>query len=220
MDWKDWINTVQQGDCLELMKEIADKSVVILTDPVWPNARADIPGKEDPYGLFARAAKLMNRIAHRIIIHLGTDSDPRIMAPLELPFIRQVTLRYAQPHYKGRILYGNDVAYVYGSLPTSIPGRRVLPGEYCHTNNREWKADHPCPRRLSHTMFLVDNYTDPDDIVVDPFAGSGTTLVACKKRGRQFIGLELVEEYVKMARQRLGLELSDQRLAQGMLGLS
>lgn len=49
----------------------------------------------------------------------------------------------------------------------------------------------------------IQSSCPPGGIVIDPFAGSGTTLVAAKKLGRQFVGCDLNPEYVKVARKRL-----------------
>lgn len=195
------INTVICGDCLKIMEEFQDKSVTIITDPVWPNTTADIPGKDDPYGLFASSSREFGRIAKRLIVHLGTDSDPRILAPIPqtLPFIRTVDLSYARPHYKGRILYGNDIAYIFGEVPISAPNKRVLPGRFCHSTNEKIKYPHPCPRRLSHVQFLVEFFSEPNDIILDPFCGSGTTLEAAIRCGRKFIGIDIKQEYVDMS---------------------
>ncbi|MEM7348729.1 MAG: site-specific DNA-methyltransferase, partial [Chloroflexota bacterium] len=43
----------------------------------------------------------------------------------------------------------------------------------------------------------------PNSIVLDPFLGSGTTGMVCLDNGRRFLGIELKEEYAKLARQRL-----------------
>jgi site-specific DNA-methyltransferase (adenine-specific) len=45
--------------------------------------------------------------------------------------------------------------------------------------------------------------TDPGDVVLDPFAGSGTTLAVAKKLGRPYIGIELSEQYADGVRKRL-----------------
>lgn len=46
----------------------------------------------------------------------------------------------------------------------------------------------------------------PEGIVLDPFVGSGTTAVAARKLGRRFIGFELNEDYVRLARTRTEIE--------------
>lgn len=57
------------------------------------------------------------------------------------------------------------------------------------------------PLELPETCILLS--TKPGDMVLDMFAGSGTTGVACKKLGRDFIGIELDKGYCELARQRI-----------------
>ncbi|MCI8476405.1 MAG: site-specific DNA-methyltransferase [Clostridia bacterium] len=47
-------------------------------------------------------------------------------------------------------------------------------------------------------------HTNEGDVVIDPFAGSGTTGAACLNTGRKFIGIELNKEYFEIAAERLG----------------
>jgi len=51
--------------------------------------------------------------------------------------------------------------------------------------------------------WLVRLVSKEGDTVLDPFMGSGTTAIACKKLGRNFIGIEKEEEYVKIAEARI-----------------
>lgn len=51
--------------------------------------------------------------------------------------------------------------------------------------------------------YLVKLVSKEGATVLDPFAGSGTTLIACKKLGRNYIGIEREEEYIKIAEARL-----------------
>ena len=52
-------------------------------------------------------------------------------------------------------------------------------------------------------QYLVRMITPPNGIVLDPFAGSGTTGIACKIDGFEFVGLELSEDYTKIANARI-----------------
>jgi hypothetical protein len=72
------------------------------------------------------------------------------------------------------------------------------------THNRQIENQHPCikPLKLMEYLCLLTK-TPTGGIVLDPFAGSGTTLMAAKKQGRDFIGIEKEAEYVKIAEARL-----------------
>lgn len=65
------------------------------------------------------------------------------------------------------------------------------------------KHEHETQKPLSLMMELVSLFSNRGQIVLDPFAGSGTTGVACVKTGRKFIGVEINEEYFLLARKRI-----------------
>lgn len=54
--------------------------------------------------------------------------------------------------------------------------------------------------------FFIEKFTKENDIVLDPFSGSGTTAVVAKQLNRRFIGFEISQEYVNIANQRLAQE--------------
>lgn len=62
---------------------------------------------------------------------------------------------------------------------------------------------HPTEKLVGLLTSLVNAVTKPGDLILDPFAGSGSTLVAAKKSGRRFIGVELDDEYYEKARRRI-----------------
>ena len=57
------------------------------------------------------------------------------------------------------------------------------------------------PERLPE--FFIRLFTQPGDLVLDPFAGSGTTGLVCKKLGRRFLGMEIVQDFVDLAMKRI-----------------
>lgn len=55
--------------------------------------------------------------------------------------------------------------------------------------------------------YLVETYTNPGDVILDCYAGSGTTRVACKQTGRHYIGIEKEQRYADTAKTRLIQEM-------------
>jgi DNA modification methylase len=62
---------------------------------------------------------------------------------------------------------------------------------------------HPTQKPVELIEYLIKTYSDPGDVVLDTFMGSGTTAVACLRTGRNYIGFELSAEYCKIAEQRI-----------------
>jgi site-specific DNA-methyltransferase (adenine-specific) len=77
------------------------------------------------------------------------------------------------------------------------------------------RTGHPCQMPEALLERIVRVSSNPGDLVLDPFAGSGTTLVASKRLGRRFLGIELSRQYADAVRQRLsdiadcGLRIAD-----------
>ena len=65
------------------------------------------------------------------------------------------------------------------------------------------RGDHPCQMPSALLERIIRVASNPGDLVFDPFAGSGTTLAAAKRLGRDFLGVELSENYAEKIRTRL-----------------
>ncbi len=70
------------------------------------------------------------------------------------------------------------------------------------------KVGHPAPFPVALPEQLIRLYTFRDDLVLDPFMGSGSTLVAAARLGRRYTGYELDAEYVELARRRVATEVA------------
>lgn len=79
---------------------------------------------------------------------------------------------------------------------------------YHNKNDTEWKkAPHPTTKPLKLMSELMRLFSNEDELILDPFMGSGTTLRAAKDLGRKAIGIEIEEKYCEIAAKRLSQEV-------------
>ena len=88
----------------------------------------------------------------------------------------------------------------YGKDPRA--GITIQPKHIIQTKAAE-KCGHPCPKPIEVMLWMVKRVSKEAQTILDPFMGSGTTLVACQKLGRQGTGIELDPEYFQIACQRV-----------------
>jgi DNA modification methylase len=77
-------------------------------------------------------------------------------------------------------------------------------------NNRN---NHPTVKPLALMKYLIQMITPEGGVVLDPFAGSGSTLVAAKELGYDFIGIEMTEEYIPIIEARLAGVVEEKQLS-------
>jgi site-specific DNA-methyltransferase (adenine-specific) len=73
-------------------------------------------------------------------------------------------------------------------------------------------TEHPTAKPVDLMKFFVHLFSNPGDVILDPFFGHGTTGVAAKLLGRQFIGIEISEKYCEIARKRIDGTLVNRKL--------
>ena len=76
----------------------------------------------------------------------------------------------------------------------------------------ERKSEHPAPFPLEIPLRCIEIGSEKNDLVLDPFMGSGSTALACQNVGRDFIGIEKEPEYVEIARARIKANSNQLRL--------
>uniref|UniRef100_UPI00092D43D2 DNA methyltransferase n=1 Tax=Escherichia coli TaxID=562 RepID=UPI00092D43D2 len=101
---------------------------------------------------------------------------------------------------------GCYVGYRYQCAYRLVKARPALPQKplpdvlgWTYSGNRH----HPPEKRVTRLQPLIGSFTHPNAIVLDPFAGSGSTCVAALQSGRRYIGIELLEQYHRAGQQRL-----------------
>lgn len=157
----------------------------------------------------------------------GRGDDPEIgrevfdiassVAPLMLwtPGIRNIwkypksdwVLAWLKPGATGR----SDLGGFNTWEPVLMYGKRVIwqdsflatPGALTGKTELNLTKGHPCPKPKYLMTQLIEQMTEPGELVVDPFMGSGTTLRAAKDLSRNAIGIELDERYCEIAATRM-----------------
>jgi len=109
----------------------------------------------------------------------------------------------------------NGTKYVSGGgyiehLDNHVKGGKVSSERYptciIKFNTEKNKSKHPTQKPVSLFAYLIQTYTNEGNLVLDNCIGSGTTAIACKQANRRFIGIELNQEYVDIANERLKQE--------------
>ena len=121
-----------------------------------------------------------------------------------------VFIHYPEALYKLSVLSGKIpnrvVSWVYNSNTAKqhrdIAFYGVKPNFNQVKNVNKEKTAHPCQMPLE-VMKNIVGILPEDSIIIDPFMGSGTTGLACQELSRNFIGIELNEEYFNIAKDRL-----------------
>ena len=94
----------------------------------------------------------------------------------------------------------------YGTAPNLQNGAKP---NTIASNARAEANGHPCPKPLEWMTWLVGLCSEPGDLILDPFAGSGTTAVAAKSLGRKCVCVEREERYCEIAAKRIARGAGD-----------
>ena len=149
-------------------------------------------------------------------------SWPRISSPGSWP--NRFKNGFEPVYQFGKIPYGKfrpDNVKSDTSGRTKSSSKNVNTGSYFHTDfvDFSWEGalpsnvldikfntgqvGHPAAFPVELAEFFIRGYSDPGDVWVDPFAGSGSTLLACERNDRVGLGIEILPEYVAVILERL-----------------
>jgi site-specific DNA-methyltransferase (adenine-specific) len=204
-----FLNQIICGDCLEVMRDIPDKSVdLVVTDP--------------PYGINIASNGKVGGTKKAKLTDYGVCTWDKFIPSKEY---FQEMMRVS----KNQIIFGGNyfVEHLYNS-PCWIVWDKDNSGNFAdcelawtsfktavrkikyrwngmlqeNMKKKEYRF-HPTQKPIGLFEWILDNYSDPNSIILDPFLGSGTTAIAAHNTGRFFIGIEKEPKYVEIARKRV-----------------
>lgn len=229
-------NIILQGDCLELMKQIEDKSIdLVLTDPPYNISRKTNfssmkghRGTSMEFGKwdentditsFIKEIPRILKIGANVVIfncweNLGDIS--KIMKENNIEPKRCLVLNKSNPAPFNRDrMFVNDVEFaIWGVFKNeNWTFNRINKLEKCIFNTTvQGRMFHPTMKDIKVIERLLLLLSNEGDIILDPFLGSGTTAIACLKLNRKFIGIEKEPDYVKIANARIKPYLEQRKL--------
>lgn len=94
----------------------------------------------------------------------------------------------------------------FGKNVSNWVGRdMVYPDNVLHMATECYNRSHSAAFPVDLPNWFIKLFTEENDLVLDPFLGSGTTVVAAKELGRDYLGIDIVEEYCDIARERVNV---------------
>jgi DNA modification methylase len=209
------------GDCLDIMPTLPDKSVdLVLTDP--------------PYGINEAAGKNKSRGKLAEAKDYGDDAwdknrpDKKYFNEMIILSVNQIIFggNYFSDYLKPSSCWivwdkdngRNDFAdceMAWTSFNSAV--RKIVcrwNGFMQEPGSKRDVRVHPTQKPVGLFSQVLKNYSKKDDLICDPFIGSGTTAIACYRTGRKFIGIEKEKKYFDIAVERYRREHRQLRLTE------
>ena len=202
-DWE-----VITGDCLDVLPTLAAGSVdAVITDP--------------PYGINFDTdyRRFTGGVSKQRFAYPAVANDDRPFDPAPFLGLAATVVMFGANNYSDRLPRGTWLVWDkrQGQKPLMTSDGEVAwcnRGHGVYIYNHVWdgflrgpeqgqKRVHPTQKPIALMAWILEKYTNPGDLILDPFCGSGTTGVACVQTGRRFIGIELDAGYADIARARI-----------------
>ncbi|MEM1050897.1 MAG: DNA methyltransferase [Pseudomonadota bacterium] len=204
-------NQILCGDANEVVKEIEDGSVdLVITDPPYLCQYKDRDGRtlandDNPDGVlpvFDEVYRVLKPDSYCISFYGWNAIDEFSSAWARAGFktIGHIVWPKSYASRSGHTQYRHESAFV---LAKGWPPKPQQPISDVQTWEYSGNKRHPTEKAVSVIAPLVRGFSKPGDIVLDPFAGSGSTAVAAALNDHRYLGIELEERYCEIARARL-----------------
>jgi site-specific DNA-methyltransferase (adenine-specific) len=189
--------TIYHGDCLEILPELEPVDLV-LTDPPYGCGKAEWDDEFPSWSIIE-----FFKISQAICVMPGLWHIGDCINAMHKRYRWIIAGFNLNGMTFGKIGFNNWIPAVCGGEGIKHGGKDA----FLFSIGREPKFDHPSQKPLPFIKFLVSRLTEEGNTLIDPFLGSGTTLVAAKELGRRAIGIEIEEKYCEIAARRLAQEM-------------
>ena len=206
-----FINQILHGNCIEVMQQMPENSVdFILTDPPYLVNFRDRSGRtiqNDSNAdwlkpAMAEAYRVLKQDRVAIMFYGWTKVDKFFEAWISAGFqpVGHLVFRKSYASKSRFLRYEHEMAYLLAKGRPALPKSPIADViDVNYTGNKL----HPTQKPVSPLASLIRSFSLPGEIVLDAFAGSGSTCAAAALTDRMYIGIELDEAYLTHASLRM-----------------
>lgn len=207
----DYLDAILLGDCCLVMQQFPSNSIdLTVTDPPYlVNYRSrdgrNIAGDVNDAWLipaFSEAYRVLKNGGFCISFYGWSKADRYLAAWREVGFRPVGHLVFIKCYTSGSafLQYRHEQAYLLAKGRVECPLSPISDVQHWkYTGNRL----HPTQKPIGTLIRLIRTFSQPGDVVLDPFCGSGSVALAAKFSGRRYIGIELRRDYCEVAQRRL-----------------
>ena len=205
------LNTIINSDCLDALPQLPSNSVqLVLTDPPYITRYKSRAGRvvanddNDAWlkPAFAETYRVLDHNSFCVSFYGWPHADKFLTAFRTAGFrvVGHFTFPKRYTSATKYLRYQHECAYLlakgYPPEPRDTIGDVI---DWTYSGNKL----HPTQKPLPVLLPIIETFSTASDTVLDPFAGSGSTLVAAKTLGRNYIGVEIDRDYHAIATRRL-----------------
>jgi site-specific DNA-methyltransferase (adenine-specific) len=222
--------TLYNGNSFEVMAELEDASVdCVITDPPYAERTHKNAKKNDSakgYGVKAiHFDSFSEEMLYQAYNEMSRVTKAWVISNIDYNFAFMFEANPPEGMTQKRIgvwVKNNPMPQISGDRPSQgweaisymhkVGVRSAWNAGGLHGNyvtNLATATGHPTPKPLAMVSSFVERFSNPDDLILDPFAVGGTTLLAARNLGRKVIGVEIDERYCELIAKRLSQEAFD-----------
>ena len=198
------LNKVYNADCLEIMRSMPDKCIdLVITDP--------------PYGLerFKKGGSHVNKYGTEKQEWNNVKPTKELFDEIFRISKNQIIFgmnNFTLPETEYFIVWKKSNAFDFSFAMCELAWTNIKKPakifEYLHVQNNE-KREHPTQKPVALFSWILKNYAKPNDIIFDPFAGSGTTAISCMQMDHPYILVEKEKDYYDIIMKRIDKQKKD-----------
>lgn len=233
-DYKDELGMCFNGDCLEIMKDIPDESInLIVTDPPYKTTSRGNAGNSG--GMLQKKINMQGKVfnfnniepsvyvpefyrilkdgSHCYIMtnHVNLQNILNTAIQCGFKFIKsliwdkgnKIMGQYYMSQFEYILFFRKGKGVKINNCGTSdilsVPNKKI--------KDSQNKNLHDTEKPIELMQILIENSSKEKDIILEPFMGIGSTIIACKNTNRRYIGIELDKEYFDIGIKRFKGEL-------------